>query len=185
MINLQTSGRLPHLVFAVLFSFASINVHAFTSLPQKKQSHESVHNNKIDNALDNHQASENSAGEHKADLVETKQQPQLKVNQSFVELQQQLNLNETQKKQIRPILEEGSRLRAKVLEKHGVHLGDLSQLNLRRKIALGRDLKIVRQKTLLQLKAILSKEQLATYKRMSEAYLEQVKAKLKSRSTVN
>ncbi|MCW8878605.1 MAG: hypothetical protein OQK04_12885 [Kangiellaceae bacterium] len=168
MCKFRFMVRFGSFILVLILGMNSLESSAFTSLPQKKESKvntPSIEQQKISN-------------HENAEKAQVGKEIVSQSGQSFQFLQQQLNLSELQKKKIRPVLEESSRLRAKVLQKHRVKVGEIAGLSFMKKIALGKDLKEVRSTTLKQLEDILSPRQLETYKKLSRAYIEQIKDKL-------
>ena len=109
-----------------------------------------------------------------------------KLRQQLQEAHARLKLSDAQIERIRPILRASTHAQIKVLEKHGVDIGDRSeerrrQLGFRQLRQLGRDLDRVRGQTIRDLGAVLNEAQVKEYKQIQKERKQALRKRLRQR----
>lgn len=101
------------------------------------------------------------------------------------ETRERLNLTDEQIEQVTPILRAGFEAQMEVLEQHGIDIGNRSggrnRLRLRQLRQLGRDLDAARERTVEELGAVLSEEQIEVYKEIQEERRQAMRERLRGR----
>ena len=117
-------------------------------------------------------------------LAESRGEILAQLKERVAQIQLELGLTDEQVAQMRPILERSLENRVRVLESHGIEFGKEAannDLSFREKRKLGKDLKAVREQTMEELSAVLSKEQLEAYEEMSDARRKEMRERAKAR----
>ena len=109
-----------------------------------------------------------------------------KLRQHLAEARARLKLTDEQIERIRPILRARIRSQAKVLEKHGIDIGDRSgergsRLGLRQLRQLGRDLDRIREQTAKDLVEVLTDAQIQEYKQIQKERKQALRKRLRQR----
>ena len=105
------------------------------------------------------------------------------------ETRARLNLTDPQVEQITPILRSQFEAQMEVLQEHGVAVGDIGagaaeggrRLGLLALLRLGRDLDEVRERTLDQLREVLTDEQIEIYREIEEENREAMRERMRER----
>ncbi|MCG8672825.1 MAG: hypothetical protein MI867_25735 [Pseudomonadales bacterium] len=98
------------------------------------------------------------------------------------ETRTRLNLTPEQQEALEPILRESLEKRLTVLQSHGFSQGNRPSLNFREKIALGKEMKAIRDETATKVSGILNEEQMAEFEKIQEERREQFRERLQAKS---
>ena len=103
------------------------------------------------------------------------------IEKRMAETQERLNLTDTQKEQIQPILRDSLEKRMAVLKSYGFSEGTRPTLNFREKIALGKEMRAIRDDITRQVAGILDETQMAEFEKIQEERREQMRERLQAK----
>lgn len=128
------------------------------------------------------------AGESAAAAFQERQLSEEQIEQIRARMQEtreRLNLTDEQIEEVAPILRAGFEAQMEVLEEHGIDIrnrsGERNRLRFRQLRRLRGDLDDVRERTVEELSAVLSEEQIEVYKEIQEERRQAMRARLRQR----
>ena len=105
------------------------------------------------------------------------------IEERVAATRERLQLTPEQQAALEPILTASVEQRLAVLQSYGFSGEDRPKLSFRQKLSLRNEMQAIREKTESEVAGVLSKEQLAEYKKIQDENREQLRARLQNRNS--
>lgn len=105
------------------------------------------------------------------------------IEERMAETRERLNLTDAQKEQLEPILRDSAEKRLVVLTSYGFSEGVRPTLTFREKIALGKEMRAIRDNTTSKVAGILDDKQMAEFEKIQEERRAEFRERLEARKS--